>query len=214
MSKDAHSLAKSFEQTRPLLICDVDEVVLHFVAPFEAFLADRNARLNKRSFKLSGNIIDLPSGNAYSLEDSGELIQQFHRDAVDKQPIVEGAVKGLLQLSSSFQIVFLTNVSAELVERRRQHLASVGADFPVLQNEGSKAQLVKILCEKIAAPVVFVDDLPSHHVAIKATEPRVNCLHFMADPDFRSIVSFDPQIGQKAENWPQLVNLCEMLLKR
>ena len=211
MTYDAFTLNQNLNPQKSLLICDVDEVVLHFVAPFEDFLTSKKAQLKKQSFKLSGNIIDLTSGKPYSMEESGELIQEFHDISVDQQDVVEGAVQGLKQLSAAYEIVFLTNVAATLTDRRRTHLASIGAPYPVLQNEGSKAQMVHELSKDLTAPIVFIDDLPPHHHAVKAREPRVNCIHFMADATFRSIVSFDGEIAKKAESWSEIVDHCEAI---
>ena len=45
-------------EDRPLIVCDVDDVVLQFATPFEAFLETRGHRLLPRSFKLTGNIVN------------------------------------------------------------------------------------------------------------------------------------------------------------
>ena len=214
MTHDARLLKQNLDPDKPLLICDVDEVVLHFVAPFENFLKSKNAHLKKQSFKLSGNIIDISSGAAYSMKESGDLIQEFHDIKVDQQLPVEGAVQGLEQLSTDYEIVFLTNVAAKLTERRRKHLTSIGAAYPVLQNDGSKAEMVQLLAKDLTAPIVFIDDLPPHHYAVKAVEPRVNCVHFMADTTFRSIVTFDDEIGRKSESWTDIIEHCSGLLKQ
>ena len=42
----------------PLILCDVDEVALHFVAPFEAHLRRNGFELIARSYGLTGNIVD------------------------------------------------------------------------------------------------------------------------------------------------------------
>ena len=213
MTHNVSTLAQNLDPQKPLLICDVDEVVLHFVAPFEDFLKRKNAQLNKKSFKLSGNIIDLPSGQAYSMEESGELIQEFHHISVDQQDAVEGATEGLQDLSAIYEIVFLTNVAAALTERRSTHLASIGAPYPVLQNEGSKAHMVQLLSKDLTAPIVFIDDLPPHHHAVKSMDPRINCIHFMADATFRAIVSFDSEIAKKTENWEEIVDHCKAIAR-
>ena len=147
------------------------------------------------------------------MEESGKLIQEFHNISVDQQEAVEGAVQGLQQLSDIYEIVFLTNVAATLTERRRAHLTSIGAPYPVLQNEGSKADMVHQLSKGLTAPIVFIDDLPPHHHAVKAMEPRVNCIHFMADATFRSIVSFDDKIAKKTESWREIVDYCKAIAK-
>jgi len=212
LNAEAHTLRAALDPDKPLLICDVDEVVLHFVAPFEDYLRARNARLKKDSFKLSGNIINTVTELAFSMEDCVEMIQEFHQIEVDKQPVVKGAVEGLSELSAAYQIIFVTNVAVNLTERRRDHLASIGAPYPVIQNNGSKAEVVQALCENTQKPTVFIDDLPPHHSSIKAALPQVNCIHFMADPEFRSIVKLDKAIGHKAKSWNTIIDICKGLL--
>ena len=41
---------------RPLIVCDIDEVVLEFVTPFQAFLMDNGHELRATSFRLNGNV--------------------------------------------------------------------------------------------------------------------------------------------------------------
>ena len=47
---------------RPVLICDVDEVVLHLVDPFVQVLEERGFNLKSHSFKLTGNVFDAKTG--------------------------------------------------------------------------------------------------------------------------------------------------------
>ncbi|MEP3264155.1 MAG: hypothetical protein ABJM86_10455 [Hyphomicrobiales bacterium] len=192
----------------PLLICDVDEVVLHFVAPFETYLSERGMYLRKTSFKLSGNIINADTGESLSSLSSSALALQFHEEYVDHQPIIEDAQPVLTALAAQFQIVFLTNVAAELSMRRQSHLAALGLDFPVLQNNGSKAEAVAQLANITTSPTIFIDDLPMHHSMIKSTSPEVFCIHYMADSDFRKIAEVDQKIAEKAEDWQQIKSLC------
>lgn len=201
-------LLNSLDSQRPLLICDVDEVVLHFVAPFEAYLNERGMYLRKTSFKLSGNIISIDTGESLSAISSSALALQFHEEYVDRQPIIADAQPILTALAAQFQIVFLTNVAAELSMRRRNHLAALGLDFPVLQNNGSKAEAVAQLADFTTSPTIFIDDLPMHHSMIKSTSPEVFCIHYMADSDFRKIAKIDQEVAEKAEDWQQIKSLC------
>ncbi|MEP2943248.1 MAG: hypothetical protein ABJO72_05580 [Hyphomicrobiales bacterium] len=202
------SVMDGIDSQLPLLICDVDEVVLHFVAPFETYLSERGMYLRKTSFKLSGNIINADTGESLSSLSSSALALQFHEEYVDHQPIIEDAQPVLTALAAQFQIVFLTNVAAELSMRRRSHLAALGLDFPVLQNNGSKAEAVAQLANITTSPTIFIDDLPMHHSMIKSTSPEVFCIHYMADSDFRRIAEVDQKIAEKAEDWQQIKSLC------
>ena len=42
--------------TRPLIICDVDEVVLHLIAHLEDYLHARDLQFLKHEYRLTGNI--------------------------------------------------------------------------------------------------------------------------------------------------------------
>lgn len=201
-------LMESLDQSRPLLICDVDEVVLHFVAPFEVFLAEKDMRLRKTSFQLAGNIINKTTGAILSSHESSDIALQFHEQSVDQQPVIEDAIEVLTALSTHFQIVFLTNVAKELSMRRVHHLTTLGLAFPLLQNTGSKSGTVAQLADFVTAPTIFVDDLPQHHTMIKAASPEVFCIHFMADNEFRNIAEITPNIAEKAENWHDIKSLC------
>ncbi|MEP3525337.1 MAG: hypothetical protein ABJ081_09390 [Hyphomicrobiales bacterium] len=202
------SVMDGIDSQLPLLICDVDEVVLHFVAPFETYLSERGMYLRKTSFKLGGNIINADTGESLSSLSSSALALQFHEEYVDHQPIIEDAQPVLTALAAQFQIVFLTNVAAELSMRRQSHLAALGLDFPVLQNNGSKAEAVAQLANITTSPTIFIDDLPMHHSMIKSTSPEVFCIHYMADSDFRRIAEVDQKIAEKAEDWQQIKSLC------
>ena len=47
---------------RPLIVCDVDDVVLHFFAPFLLFIDAEGHEFLPRSFRLTGNIISKADG--------------------------------------------------------------------------------------------------------------------------------------------------------
>ncbi|NKF32532.1 hypothetical protein HER21_39585, partial [Pseudomonas sp. BGM005] len=47
---------------RPLVVCDVDDVVLQFIDPFQLFLQSLGHELLPRSFRLHGNIVSTADG--------------------------------------------------------------------------------------------------------------------------------------------------------
>ena len=72
--------------TKPLLICDVDEVVLHLVDPFVEVLRERGFVLKSHSFKLTGNIYHTGSGQEATQGEVSDALtqlfdQQQHRPA-------------------------------------------------------------------------------------------------------------------------------------
>lgn len=205
-------LLATLTKDKPLIICDVDEVVLHFVKPFEDYLRERKAILKKDSFKLSGNILNQMTGKAISKEETSRFVQDFHVEAVDKQPLIEGAKDVLSQLSQSCQILFLTNVNDALQPRREAHLHHLGLPYPVVANEGSKADYVSMLHDHVQAGTFFIDDLPPHHHAVKSASPSTMCIHFMADESLRRLVSIEEHIAIKTESWLDILNVIDVQL--
>ncbi|MEO1066534.1 MAG: hypothetical protein AAFW47_04060 [Pseudomonadota bacterium] len=196
------------EEKRPLIVCDIDEVVLHFVRPFEDYLAERNAHLDKSSFKLGGNIIDRITNTRLDSKDAHALVQAFHADCVDRQPVIEGAMEALDALREAFQVVFLTNVAEDLAARRQAHLASLGLTQPVIQNDGSKAETVRALSARADHVTVFIDDLPPHHLMVKTAAPHIHCVHYMADETFRRLAYIPSNVGEKMDDWRGITRAC------
>lgn len=64
-------------QERPLIVCDVDDVVLHFFAPFLTFIEAEGHEFLPRSFRLTGNIVSKANGSALEEKDVHRLIGAF-----------------------------------------------------------------------------------------------------------------------------------------
>lgn len=178
--------------TRPLIVCDVDEVILGFAEGFERFIAKRGLRLVRRSYALSGNIIHIETGDQISDADVKALIHQFHERDVHTLPAVPGASKALSALSTHAQIKFLTNIHERHVRPRTAHLKRIGLDYPVIANQGSKGPALERLarehrCIHLDAPIVFLDDSSAHLDAARAAVPDIFLVHFIADDGFRAV---------------------------
>src|SRR4051794_12523348 len=80
---------------KPLIICDVDEVVLEFIVPFQNYLASVNHRLYAESFRLTGNVRRIADDVAATKEEIGAFQEAFF-SAQDKwQTPAEGASEAL-----------------------------------------------------------------------------------------------------------------------
>ncbi len=62
---------------RPLIVCDVDDVVLHFAAPFQNFLRDEGYELIPRSFRLTGNIVAIADQVAIEPAEVKSMLEAF-----------------------------------------------------------------------------------------------------------------------------------------
>ncbi len=93
--------------SRPLLICDVDEVVLHLVDPFVEVIKERGFTLKSHSFKLTGNVFCAETGREATQEEVWAGLTQLFEEQEKRQHIVDGVIEGLNHVSETSDIVFL-----------------------------------------------------------------------------------------------------------
>ena len=188
---------------RPLVICDVDEVVVHFTRDFEAFLGARELWLDTASFALNGNVRRKPGGEPVPNCDVADLIEAFFVERTLHMEPIEGAIDALLHISEAADVVMLTNLPHTSGEDRRRNLASHGLPFPVVTNSGPKGPAIRQLAARAKAPTVFVDDSPSFIVSAYEHAPHVHLVHFLHDERFaRHIEPFD-YLSLRTGSWTE-----------
>ena len=198
---------------RPLIICDVDEVVLQFVAPFEGFLGRQGLRLLKRSFALSGNIFDQASGEAVSGERTGALVHAFFESETGAQPRVHGAAEALADLSGHADILFLTNFPEAFREQRRKNLVDHGMPYPLHTNSGPKGKAAAQLAVAYSGEIFFLDDIGANLVSVRDHIPNATLIHFISDRLFFNLAPPVDEIDFKTKNWRDATNFIKTLLK-
>ncbi len=199
-SKKAETPAK---HSRPLLICDVDEVVLHLVNPFASLLQERGYILKDHSFRLTGNIFHDGTGKEATQQEVWDLLDQLFCEQERRQHIVDGVVESLLNLAKNVDIVFLTNMPHIYRETRRTHLASHGLEFPLITNTRSKVPPVQILKQHCHAPVGFIDDTPKNLTQVSESVSDVVLFHFMANERFRQLAGRVEGVQHSFEDWQE-----------
>ncbi len=197
---------------RPLVIVDVDEVVLRFVSHLEAFIGRQGYRLEARSFGLTGNITRLGSCRAVPAGEVAALIAGFFAAHVHDQEPVPGAVAALARLSMRLDVVLLTNVPAEHAESRAARLTALGMAFPVVANDGPKGPAVARLAQRVAHPLFFVDDGPNHLVSVRDTGAAVRLVHFIDDPRYYRLAPDVPGTWLKTRDWGEVATRIEAAL--
>ncbi len=155
-----------------MLICDVDEVVVHFLKGLEAYLDERGLWLDPASFALNGNI-RYKAGNApLPGSELGRLLMDFFAARTRHLAAIDGAVDALTTLSEHADIVMLTNLPDDFRADRIANLAGHGIAFPVVTNEGPKGPAVSAIAAGRRAPVVFIDDNHGYLASARDHEPR------------------------------------------
>ncbi|RJT32063.1 hypothetical protein D3227_27015 [Mesorhizobium waimense] len=173
---------------RPLLVLDVDDVVLEFIRPFPHFLKSRGFGLTLASFRLTGNIAETASGRLIEQQEVSELLGEFFDAQADWQSITDGAAEALSTLGGRAEIVLLTAMPHKHRAVRRAHLDALGLPYPLLTTEMAKGPAVAKLCGKKGRPVVFVDDQPSNLASVQSSVADAHLVHLMADNSLRAFL--------------------------
>ena len=188
--------------TRPLVICDCDEVLLHFVGPFGDYLAmEHDLSLHLDTFALSGNI---RRADGTSIEPTSfmPLLNGFFDTHMVTQTPAPGAANALASLAERCDIVILTNVDERHNAVRTAELARHGMPYRVVCNNGPKGAPVNALMDEYGASVgAFIDDLPPHHTSVKRVAPSVYRLHMVADPRLHALIPAAPDADARIDDW-------------
>lgn len=170
--------------SRPLIISDCDEVLLHMVAPFRDWLGETQGV----EFRMDGANF----GTALRWQESGEVLGQediwrmlggFFDTEMHRQLPIEGAVRGINTLAEHADVVILTNLTDARQEKRAAQLADHGVHARVFTNQGPKGPALKaILDEYDPSKAIFIDDLPQHHHSARETIGEITTLHLCGEP--------------------------------
>lgn len=191
MSEDpetARQIAELALDERPLLVLDVDDVVLDFIRPFPRFLRSRGFGLTLASFRLTGNIAETTSGRLIEQAEVTDLLDAFFAGQAEWQTVTEGAAEALAELGAGAEIVLLTAMPHRHRETRRAHLDALGLPYPLLTTEMAKGPAIRSLRGATARPVAFVDDQPRNLLSARQFVADAHLFHLMADNSLRALL--------------------------
>ncbi|MBZ9706167.1 DUF2608 domain-containing protein [Mesorhizobium sp. ESP7-2] len=186
---------------RPLLVLDVDDVVLEFIRPFPHFLEERGYGLTLASFRLTGNIAETASGRLIEQPEVTALLGDFFDAQADWQGIADGAAEALTELGDRAEIILLTAMPHRHRGVRRAHLDALGLSYPLLTTEMAKGPAVAKLRGKTGRPVVFVDDQPANLASVRDSVADANLFHLMADNSLRAFLPSVPDDVIVVQDW-------------
>jgi hypothetical protein len=197
----ARQIEELAHDDRPLLVLDVDDVVLEFVRPFPRFLRTRGFGLTLASFRLTGNIAETATGRLIEQPEVTALLGEFFDTQADWQSITEGAADALAMLGQGAEIVMLTAMPHKHRAVRRAHLDALGLDYPLLTTEMAKGPAIAKLRGLKGRPVAFVDDQPSNLISARNSVADAHLFHLMADNSLRAFLPPTPQDILSVEDW-------------
>jgi hypothetical protein len=190
--------------SRPLLITDCDEVLLHMVRHFGVWLRESH----DIDFDYRGpdmfNAMTRANGERPSTEEMWGFLGGFFPAEMERQTLVPHAREALAALSEVADIVVLTNLQDHVREARIEQLDRFGIRHRVVTNQGGKGDPVgRLVAEYGASVAVFVDDLAVHHESVAKQAPYVHRLHMIAEPDLAPNVPPAPHANARIDDWRQ-----------
>lgn len=195
--------------SRPLLVTDCDEVLLHMIVPFTEWLDEAHDvafDVDNLFHGESGdyrNAMRYKDGREVEAEKIWPFLKGFFETEMHRQKPIAGAVSAIEALSSHADIVVLTNLTDDARDARTAQLRAVGINAPVYTNQGGKgATLAGIIDRYKPSVAVFVDDLPHQHHSVAQEVPGLMQLHFVGEPRVAHQVSTPKVAHARIDDWP------------
>ncbi len=189
--------------TRPLLISDCDEVLLHMVRHFATWLGEAHEiEFTIGTWELAKSMKRRGSDEPLTREEMFGYLGGFFPEQMHRQTMAPHAREALAAIAERADIVILTNLEDHCRTHRIDQLAGHGIAHRVECNQGGKGAPVARLVAEYGHPVtVFVDDLPHHHESVAASAPGVWRLHMVAEPDLSPGVPPSPHAHARIDDW-------------
>lgn len=170
--------------SRPLVISDCDEVLLHMVAPYRDFLSEQHdIDFVMNSADFSKAMRHRSDGRLVEPAEIWRLLNLFFDTEMHRQQAIAGAVEGINQIAGHADVVILTNLGDHRRDTRAEQLRNVGIDARVFTNQGPKGPALKAILEEYKpSKALFIDDLPQHHGSVAEMLPHVTRLHLCGEP--------------------------------
>jgi hypothetical protein len=167
--------------SRPLVVTDCDEVLLHMVRHFGEWLGEAHGI----RFELAANpfaSMVQPDGAPMADAEKWRYLDLFFDTEMHRQTPIEGAVAAIAELQREADVVVLTNLGDRYHGPRTAQLRDHGIDVPVFTNQGPKGPaLQRIVDQHAPSRAVFVDDLAHHLASAAELSPQVSRLHLCGE---------------------------------
>ena len=194
--------------SRPLLISDCDEVLLHMVSHFADWLSeDHGIVFDLGQPDFSRALTFAEDGSAVPAERVWPLLEGFFRSEMHRQTLVPGAAEALGRIGEVADIVILTNLGDEAHPWRVEQLSKHGIRHEVVCNRGGKGEPLRSIVERHrATSSLFVDDLAVHHASVAKHSPETFRLHMIAEPRLAAVTPPAEHAHARIDDWPTATN--------
>lgn len=190
-----------FAHERPLLVLDVDDVLVHFVGPLLRYFEGHGCRLQLQTFRLFGNVFDIETGAAVENDRVSALLDGFFGVQTNWQTPVEGAAQAVATIAGKAEVVLLTAMPHRHRDTRRAFLDRIGLSYPLLTTQMAKGPAIRRLRGTSGRAVAFVDDMPHNLASARASVTDTHLFHLIADNSLRPLLPELPPGATVAMDW-------------
>ncbi|GLK42174.1 MULTISPECIES: HAD family hydrolase [Novosphingobium] len=192
--------------TKPLLITDCDEVLLHMIKHFRDWLAEEEGvHFDIENGEFYKSMRRIGSDTPLEQAEMWTLLNGFFDSQMHRQTPIEGAVDAIAAIREHADVVVLTNLMDFRREAREAQLIEHGMPLRVFTNQGPKGPALQaILDEYRPSRAVFIDDLSQHHGSVFEVSPQVRRLHLCGEPKIAPNIKCALQLGHahaRIDDW-------------
>ncbi len=189
--------------SRPLLITDCDEVLLHMVVPFAEWLDEaHHIHFDVDSGDFVNALRHKATGLALGHEEIWPLLRGFFATEMHRQYPIDGALEAIHDIAKVADVIVLTNLNDEERDGRIHQLREVGVEFPVFTNQGGKGPLLtRLVADYRPTVTVFVDDLGHNHSSVAEHAPDVWRLHMVGEPRLQKRIKPHHDAHARIDDW-------------
>lgn len=189
--------------TRPLVITDCDEVLMHMVVPFAEWVdAEHGVLFRIEDASFAGALKRKECGTPLEAAEVWPLLDAFFRGEMVRQYPIPGALEAMAAIAEQADIVVLTNVGPDHQQARIEQLALHDFHAPVIGSRGGKGEPVRRLIEQYQPSVaLFIDDLAGHHHSVAQEAPNVWRLHLVGEPAIADKIAPAKHAHARIDDW-------------
>ncbi|MBW8296138.1 HAD family hydrolase [Sphingopyxis sp.] len=189
--------------TRPLVITDCDEVLMHMVVPFAEWVdAEHGVLFRIEDASFAGALKRKECGTPLEAAEVWPLLDAFFRGEMARQYPIPGALEAMAAIAEQADIVVLTNVGPDHQQARIEQLALHDFHAPVIGSRGGKGEPVRRLIEQYQPSVaLFIDDLAGHHHSVAQEAPDVWRLHLVGEPAIADKIAPAKHAHARIDDW-------------
>ena len=191
--------------SRPLLISDCDEVLLHMVRHFRDWLDETHGidfAIHQEDWGEA--LVRRGTGEVVPAEQVWPYLDSFFDTEMRRQTLVPGALDALERIDDQADIVILTNLGDHRQAPRMEQLARHSIRHRVECNQGGKGRrLAELIAEYRPSVTVFVDDLAHQHASVAKAAPEAWRLHMIAEPLVAARRGKAPAAHARIDDWSE-----------